>query len=490
MTPEGPGIRADITAEPLDPVDNEMAVPAGGQFAPDADISPKWASERAAPGRVAAPRKSRERGPRCPRVYLHIGEPKTGTTFLQDAMWDNRSWLSSRGVLLPGYSHQDHSRASRDLREAPRPASDPAEPWAGEWEVLTRQALRGRRPAVISDELLSVCTARQADRAVRSLFPAEVHVVLTVRDFATLLPAEWQEKVKCRGTARWEEWLDQVIDTGSAGDRRRQAWFWNAHDTLAILDAWSQHIPPDHVHVITMPRSGPASLLWTRFAAVLGIDPGGADLSRARANSSLGLREAEFLRRMNEALPQELPDWFYTRSIKRILAHDVLSGRPPQARLALPAGREAWARGQAEDLVGGLRDSKYHIVGELGELLPGPVTGRHAAGELVEPAWRPLTGPTAEQLLEVAVHAAAALAGRHFQERYPAAAPRRRRLGSPQLMARRLQWRLLNGPRTRRLLRKASHRPAVRRLRVVIWCVLTRPNVTTPAPVRGSRRSW
>ena len=91
-----------------------------------------------------------------------------------------------------------------------------------------------------------------------------------------------------------------------------------------------------------MPRSGPASLLWTRFASVLGIDPGGADLSRARANSSLGLLEAEFLRRMNEALPEELPDWFYTRNIRRILAHDVLSGGLRQARLALPAAREAW----------------------------------------------------------------------------------------------------------------------------------------------------
>ena len=86
-----------------------------------------------------------------------------------------------------------------------------------------------------------------------------------------------------------------------------------------------------------MPRGGPASLLWARFASVLGIDPGGADLSRARANSSLGLLEAEFLRRMNEALPGELPDWFYTRNIKRILAHDVLRARPRQARLALPA---------------------------------------------------------------------------------------------------------------------------------------------------------
>ncbi len=394
-------------------------------------------------------------------------------------MWDNRSWLASRGIVLPGYSHRDHSRASRDLREARRAASDPADPWTGEWDVLARQALRGRRSAVISDELLAVCTARQADRAVRSLFPAEVHVVLTVRDFATLLPAEWQEKVKCRGTAGWEEWLERVIDTEPAEDRRRQAWFWNAHDTLAILDAWSQHIPPDHVHVITMPRSGPASLLWARFASVLGIDPGGADLSRARANSSLGVPEAEFLRRMNEELPEELPDWFYTRNIKRILAHDVLSGRPRQARLALPAAQEAWAREQAEHLVSGLRDSKYHVVGELGELLPRPVSGRHAAGGPAGAARRPAAGPTAEQLLEVAVHAAAALAGRHFQERYPAAAPRRR-LGPPRQLARRLQWKVLNGRRTRRLLRQASHRPAVRRLRVVIWCVLNRPNMTTP----------
>ena len=376
MTPEGPEIRAEITAEPLDPVDNELAATSGRRFEPHADVSQEWASGRDMPGRLAARRKSRGRDARRPRIYLHIGEPKTGTTFLQDAMWDNRSWLASRGVVLPGYGHQDHSRASRDLREAPRAGSDPADPWAGEWDVLTGQALRARQSAVISDELLAVCTARQADRAVRSLYPAEVHVVLTVRDFASLLPAEWQEKVKCRGTAQWEEWLDRVIDTGSADDRRRLAWFWNAHDTLAILDAWSQHIPPDQVHVITMPRTGPANLLWMRFASVLGLDPGGADLTRARANSSLGLVEAEFLRRMNAALPGELPDWFYTRNIKRVLAHDALRGRPGQARLTLPAAREAWAREQAEHLVAGLRDAKYQVVGDLGDLLLRPEIGR------------------------------------------------------------------------------------------------------------------
>ena len=102
---------------------------------------------------------------------------------------------------------------------------------------------------------------------------------------------------------------------------------------------------------------------------------------------------------------------------------------------------------------------------------------------------RPATGPTAEQLLDTAVHAVAALAGRHFQERHPAAAPRRR-LGPPQQMARRLKWKVLNGPRMRRLLRQSSHRAAVRRLRVVIWCVLTRPNTTTPGLAPGRRETY
>ena len=50
------------------------------------------------------------------RIYLHIGEPKTGTSFLQHAMWNNRDQLAAQGVVLPGYSYGGHIRASQDLR--------------------------------------------------------------------------------------------------------------------------------------------------------------------------------------------------------------------------------------------------------------------------------------------------------------------------------------------------------------------------------------
>jgi hypothetical protein len=397
-------------------------------------------------------------------VYLHLGEPKTGTTFVQQAMWGNRAQLAAQGVVLPGYNDQDHFRASRDLREAPRLASDPGHPWTGEWDVLAGQTLRVRGAAVISNELLVACTDDQANRAVRSLVSAEVHIVLTVRDIASLLPAEWQEAVKCRGTIPWAQWLDAVISTAPDPDRRCRSWFWTVHDTLPILEMWSRHIPPDQVHVITVPRRGPAGALWARFASVLGIETGSTSLPPARVNSSLGLVEAEFLRRLNEALPGEMPDWFYTHNIRRILAHEVLRTRTPQARLALPPGEQAWAQEQSEALIAGLRDSKYHIVGDLGELLPQPATSPYV----------PPSDLAAEDLLEAALHAAAALADQQYQDRHPVRQPRPRPRGLRQGFSQ-LEWIMLNGPWAKRVLRSSSHLAAVRRLRIAIWRALIHP---------------
>ena len=133
------------------------------------------------------------------RVFLHIGEPKTGTTFLQQVMWGNRGELAAQGLVLPGHHAQDHFRASQDLRgieklPATRPRRGPAS--GTSWPPQARQA---RSLAVISHELFSRRRRRtRPSRAVRSLQPAEVHVVLTVRDMASLLPAEWQETIKHR----------------------------------------------------------------------------------------------------------------------------------------------------------------------------------------------------------------------------------------------------------------------------------------------------
>ena len=106
------------------------------------------------------------------KVYLHIGEPKTGTTFIQQAMWRNRVELAAQGVVLPGHHPQDHYRASQDLRGLEKLPTDPAGSWTGEWEVLASEAQQAGKTAVISHELFSAADAAQAGRVGGQLLDA------------------------------------------------------------------------------------------------------------------------------------------------------------------------------------------------------------------------------------------------------------------------------------------------------------------------------
>jgi hypothetical protein len=394
------------------------------------------------------------------RVFLHIGEPKTGTTFIQQVLWSNRAELAAQGVVLPGHHPQDHFRASQDLRGIEKLASDPAGPWTGEWEILASQAKQPGKTAVISHELFSAAGPEQAATAVRSLRPAEVHIVLTVRDMATLLPAEWQETVKHRNSLSWEDWLGDVIDRESVDASRRRWWFWRVHDSLAILRQWAEHVPPERIHVVTNPPRGSApGLLWERFASLLGIDPGCADLSRARPNASLGMAETEFLRRLNQALPgpDAVPDWFYMWNVKETVAHRALADRPGGGRLVLPAERDGWAKEQSETLISGLRASGYQIAGDLDDLRPPQVA---------QPPASPSDQP-AEAILDAAVQAAAALVVNQYQREYPAARPKE---GRGRGLAGRIEAAAAASPRLKRTVREFSSRyPAVRRLRVLAW---------------------
>ena len=53
--------------------------------------------------------------PKAPRIYLHIGAMKTGTTFLQGLMSANQEALGRAGYLFPGEKWAEQSLAVRDV---------------------------------------------------------------------------------------------------------------------------------------------------------------------------------------------------------------------------------------------------------------------------------------------------------------------------------------------------------------------------------------
>lgn len=339
----------------------------------------------ATPGRAPDSGGVAAAGPSTPRVVVHVGEPKTGTTFLQQVMWGNRAALAQHGVLLPGNRLSDHWRATQDLREVVQRPDDPIGSWAGDWDRLAAEARRTPSVGVISHELLAAADREHAARAVASLAPAEVHVVVTVRELAGLLPAEWQETVKHRNARGWHDWLADVVDDEAHQPDRRQFWFWKVHDTAALLDVWAAQLPPERVHVIPVPPpDAPPGLLWDRFASVLGLpaEPsgpaGGVDLSAARRNPSLGVVETELVRRLNEVLPERYPNFAYMDWVKERIAQRTLAKLPGAAKLQLPPEYHDRVAALADELIAALDGRGYDVVGDLAELRPRlPVaTGR------------------------------------------------------------------------------------------------------------------
>jgi len=185
------------------------------------------------------------------------------------------------------------------------------------------------------------------------------------------IPAEWQENVKHRATLSYRAFLDQIRDPER--DSRIGTWFWGVQEIPDILNRWGDELPPEHVHLVTVPPPGGApELLWKRFSHAFGLDGIDLDLVAEHVNPSLGVPETALIRRINRRSNAELPPAAYRPLVRELLAHQTLSRRAGSARLALPPDLHAWAQELSSAWVEEIERRGYDVVGELADLLGGP----------------------------------------------------------------------------------------------------------------------
>lgn len=327
---------------------------------------------------------------------------KTGTTFLQDLMSANKEALSAAGFLFPGERWADQSRAVRDILGFS--SSDPyvAGETAGMWEKISGQMLEHRgKASILSMEFLSFTGTEEASRIVESLRGADVHVVLTVRDAAATIPAQWQTTCRNGGKVTFRKFVDgvgHVLDDDPAARRRAGRMWQRTQGVPRMLDVWVPLVGRKRVHVVTVPpRGSDPELLWTRFAGVVGVDPEVCADRTVDANPSLGLASTELLRRVNAELG-EVSYYHYTRTVKRQLARAILGSRAHlESRVVLNRkGRRLAARWNAT-VQAAMENHGVELVGTFDDLPvtpPGP-----------EAAPKALPAPSSEQLLEAAATA-------------------------------------------------------------------------------------
>ena len=296
-------------------------------------------------------------------IYLHIGPMKTGTSFLQQTLSDNQAVLRTHGVLVPGRSPRaDHVRAVRDVTGLD--GQEGRGSFTGAWESLREEmfAFDGHA-SVVSQEFMSFARRPRARAIVQSLAPATVHVVLTVRDAARVVPASWATSTRNRNTASWPDHLAAV--GGSDGAARRRAL--RALDVPRMLESWGDQVPPEQLHVVTVPPPGaPDGLLWERFATVVGATAAPVDLTGATRRESYGYTSADLMRRVNEHL-QDLPRPVYHRS-KRWLLDEVLDKRSGEPKVPVSSALLELAAEWNARTVAAVKESRARVVGDLADL--------------------------------------------------------------------------------------------------------------------------
>ena len=302
-------------------------------------------------------------------VHLHIGAPKTGTTYLQDRLGANAASLAAHGVHFPkGPLGLDpgntHFKAALDLLGADwGGAPGHAE---GHWEALMRRVRRTSGSVVISHEILASARPEKIERAMHDLRGSEVHVVYSARDLARQLPAVWQEGIKQGRRWTFAKFLDDM-------QHKPDLWWWRVLSLPGVLSRWSAGLPPERVHLVTVPHSADRpDELWLRFCQAFGIDPAWAPAEAGRANPSMGVAETALVRQLNRRLYRNgLADEHHAALVKEMLVHQNLANRKGQ-RATLPPALHEWAAGIAESWIDWAVGSGIEVIGDVADLRPLP----------------------------------------------------------------------------------------------------------------------
>ncbi len=336
------------------------------------------------------------------RVYLHIGTMKSATTYLQHWGDVNRHALAEAGVLWPELGLP--FAATSDLLAR----ADARRPSQGAWRRLTSELERHDGAAVLSNELLAAMGQVRAARVIRALRPAEISIVLTVRDLARVLPSQWQTRLKNGSTVAWTEFAEAVCgdvgptpgrdDREGADNEDAHLWFWRRQDWPAIVRRWRDAAETGIVTLVTVPPAGsPTAFTGQRFAAALGVNARGYVEPEYR-NSSLGAHSAELVRRVNQAASGW--DREYQRmGVRNGLARTVLAERArDEPGCALSPHLFERLRGRTSAMIADLEGLDVQIIGDLQDLVPTPETmdgvdpGQSSDSELLTAAVTGLVG--------------------------------------------------------------------------------------------------
>lgn len=305
---------------------------------------------------------------------LHIGLPKSGTTFLQRAAAANREHLLAHGVRYPGTAINHRLPVLALMGEHGDWGSSERVPKIDKWNRLLKEVeAETERRVYLSNESLTLCSDTQAARFVDALGVERTHVLVTIRGYAALLASNWQQHVKTGARISFARWLNAVLsDPPSAGVG---VAYHQRLDAAGAVTRWARLLGPERVTVVIADKTRP-TLLTDALADLLGLPRAvlAADPTQGfSTNRSMSLPEVEMVRALNEIIRvRGRTDWAqYALLVRNGATARMLQMRRPgpnEPAVQLPEHAAEVAQARAQAQAEALAASGARLIGDLASL--------------------------------------------------------------------------------------------------------------------------
>jgi hypothetical protein len=262
------------------------------------------------------------------RLILHIGMPKTGTSFLQHNLSANRAALAGVGVIYPDPvvglgtppvpAHHFLAHALAQRRQLHTPDADFGRLPGHAAALAALMAVPGATAILSSEDFTDL--RRHQIRRLKALFPGlAVSVLVYLRRQDQWVEAMYGQTLK----------VGRHLHTGTFIERNRRLL-----DYAAILAPWAEVFGADSL--IVRPYEGfEAGGLWPDFCNAIGCPQAAAIAPiEAQVNVSLSREAASFLARVPD------PVWRYRL---RLLLERAEPRRPARPGLTYLSARQAAA---------------------------------------------------------------------------------------------------------------------------------------------------
>ncbi len=306
-------------------------------------------------------------------LLVHIGPPKTGTTALQGAFHAARSAAGAQGVHYAGRHRHSVSAVQAVIGKNGFYTGDTPPPISG-WRNLAREARRSdAKRVVLSSEFFADAPPEAIRTIVNDLGGARVHVVVTLRPLARIIPSQWQQYIQSNWKVSFDDWLDAMFNK-APGKVTPSFWYRHRHDQL--IARWAEVVGYDHMTVVALDETDHDFVLRA-FEGLTGLSEGTLEAVPDAANRSLTLPETEAVRAFNVAFRNEgLSRPLHSRVMNFGAARYMKEATPPEDALRVEAPQWALDRAGvvAREMVDAITATGVRVVGDLESLAQVPTS--------------------------------------------------------------------------------------------------------------------